>query len=322
MFKRYRSCSVVAVATAVLSMGCGPMDAEQPVEVLGASEQSLGAALFYHDFRGDSGGSNGQCNRGVIVSEGKSLGAWTTRVGIDTDARSGGCSQKLGISDPHGELSGLVISVNFLGQDGFTSGGQCDNPGLRSIPVTTGLAWTSAWGIDTDERPRGCVQSFSLAGRDDVALDVKFEDENFNGQCGNAGLHTITSTRSASIVMDMDARSGGCFQSFRLRKMSCGDNVCDAGESCEADCVRCGDGICNGTETEFTCPWDCAPPPTGYCGDAICEFPEDSFSCPQDCGFPTGGSCGDNVCEFPENQFDCPQDCGLIACLRPPAGCP
>ncbi|NVJ27220.1 MULTISPECIES: hypothetical protein [Myxococcus] len=321
MFRRYKSFSAVIAFATVLSVGCGPMDAEQPVDVPGTGEQSLGAALFYHDFRGDSGGSNSQCNGGTIVSEGKSLGEWTTRVGLDTDGRSGGCAQKLGISDPHGELSGLVISVDFRGEDGFTGGGQCDNPGLRSIPVTTGLAWTSAWGIDTDQRTGGCVQSFSLAGRGDVALDVKFEDENFNGQCGNAGLHTITSTRSASIIMNMDDRRGGCLQSFRLRKMVCGDNVCEFGESCEADCVRCGDGICNGTETESTCPGDCAPPPTGTCGDTLCEFPEDPFSCPMDC-VPTTGYCGDNICDFPESQFNCPVDCGLVTCLLPPTSCP
>jgi hypothetical protein len=296
MFRRYISCSVVIAASAVLSMGCGPSDAEQSVDTLGTSNQALSAALFYHEFRADNGVVNSQCNNGINIYESKHLGEWTTRFKLDTDSRAGGCLQTFGISDPQGELSGLSISVDFHGEDNFTGNAQCDYPGIRWIVPTTSTtpSGVGPWGIDTDQRSRGCVQAFSLLGRSDVALDVKFEDENYNGQCKNTGLHTITSTRSASIIMDMDDRRGGCFQSFRLRMMSCGDNICDPNESCEADCVFCGDGICNGTETELSCMLDCGS---------------------------SSGVCGDGICEGIENELNCPEDCGSVTCLRPPPGC-
>ncbi|MCP3139456.1 hypothetical protein [Pyxidicoccus xibeiensis] len=294
MLKRYISQAAVIAAAAGLSAGCGSVEEEPSADALGTRRDAISSVVFYHDFHADSF-ANGQCNNGINVYEGKGLGEWTTRVDLDTDSRSGGCQQTLGIVDPQGELSGLTILADFQGDGVFSGNGQCGNPGSRLIPVTGSSSPVLApyWGINTDGRSGGCVLSFSLSGRSDVALDVKFEDENYNGQCRNTGLKTVTSTTSASIIMDMDDRSGGCFQSFRLRKMSCGDTICDPGESCEADCVRCGDGICNGSETELSCARDCSP-----------------------------ATCGDGICEPPETRINCRADCGpIVECVRPPPGC-
>ncbi len=46
--------------------------------------------------------------------------------------------------------------------------------------------------------------------------------------------------------------------------------------------IYCGDGICNGNETYYSCPSDCPPPI--YCGDGICNGNETCSTCPGDCG--------------------------------------
>src|SRR5262245_31609159 len=49
----------------------------------------------------------------------------------------------------------------------------------------------------------------------------------------------------------------------------------------------CGDGKCNGTETNDTCESDCPPPPPPpVCGDKKCEGGENYQSCPSDCDPP------------------------------------
>ena len=299
MFKRYFPTATAFAAAALLSTGCGPVDESAEVEPLGMRADGLSSAQFWHDLRAYSG-TSGQCNSGVNITEGKYLGQWTTRMRIDTDSRAGGCYQKFSIVDPAGELSGLVLNVDFHGQANTSGDGQCDFPGVYQIPVGSSVAWSTQYGIDTNENPGGCVQAFSLSGRGDVALDVKFEDDGYNGQCDKAGTHTVTQNNARSIVFDMDDRGGGCFLSYRLRKMVCGDNVCDPGEYCEADCMECGDLECNYSETPATCLNDCI-----QCDDGYCSPVESRLSCPNDCA---GSTCGNGLCD-PEDRFECPEDC-------------
>jgi hypothetical protein len=81
---------------------------------------------------------------------------------------------------------------------------------------------------------------------------------------------------------------------------------------CVALCTlpgACGDGLCNGSETQYTCPTDCGyPPPNPYCGDGVCNNGETQYSCPSDCG-SSGPVCGDGICSSGESLC-CPSDCG------------
>jgi hypothetical protein len=297
VFKRYFPTAAAFAAAALLSSGCGPVE-EMETDTLGTREDGLTSAQFWHDLRAYSG-TSGQCNSGVNITEGAFLGNWTSRMRIDTDSRAGGCYQKFSIYDPAGELSGLQLSVDFHGQANLSGYGQCDFPGVYSIPVGTAVSWSSVYGIDTNSDPGGCVQAFSLAGRSDVAFDIKYEDDGFNGQCDKTGVHTVTAASSKSIVFDMDDRGGGCFVSYRLRKIACGDAVCDPGESCIADCDICGDGVCSPHEQAYgTCQDDCTTCGDGYCGS--------NESCASDCG----PECGNGICEIGESQFSCSIDCG------------
>ncbi len=84
------------------------------------------------------------------------------------------------------------------------------------------------------------------------------------------------------------------------------------------ECVACGDGWCNGGETNATCPSDCPV----LCGDARCEGSETLATCPQDCAV-----CGDGTCTAvagetaytcptwaPPTNGDCPATATPIAC--------
>lgn len=302
MFKRYFPTATAFAAAALLSTGCGPVDENAEVDHLGIREDGLTSAQFWHDLRHYTSTSN-QCNNGVNISEGKYLGDWTTRVRLDTDSRAGGCYQKFSIVDPAGELSNLQLTVDFHGQANLSGYGQCDFPGIYNIPRGSSVAWSTQYGIDTNEEPGGCVQAFSLSGRTDVAFDIKYEDEGNNGQCDKVGTHTVYPNTTKSIVFDMDDRGGGCFVSYRLRKMTCGDNICDQNEYCEADCMRCGDGVCNYSETVDTCLNDCTP-----CGDGYCGPWESPYTCSEDCS-----TCGNGICD-PEDRFNCPEECSIGGC--------
>jgi hypothetical protein len=121
----------------------------------------------------------------------------------------------------------------------------------------------------------------------------------------------------------------------------CGDEFCQAGETCETcedDCgacpVTCGDDVCEEpiedcdscpddcecgpcndicepfSDCDF-CPTDCDPDVCGisFCGDGFCDidFGECDF-CPEDCE-GVCGSCGDGTCTFDEDCSSCPDDC-------------
>jgi hypothetical protein len=110
----------------------------------------------------------------------------------------------------------------------------------------------------------------------------------------------------------------------------CGDGVCDGDETetnCPQDCgvTECGDGVCDGDETETNCPQDCG---VTECGDGVCGDDENPYTCPQDCEVLTCGNgvceageetsclqdctaphCGNGVCESHENPATCPSDC-------------
>lgn len=170
------------------------------------------SVMFLENFVAN--GDAGQCG-GATGFQIAPMGTWTSNIVIDADGRSGWCEQNLGVYDPTRLLSGLSLSMNFFGNG---DANQCKFSGLHTIPVDSSQ-WplSSAIGIDTDNRPGGCWQVFSMSGRSDVVLDVEFL-ANGNAQCGNTGSFTLAQNGSLSFLIDTDNRAGGCTQRFRLRR--------------------------------------------------------------------------------------------------------
>jgi Subtilase family len=137
----------------------------------------------------------------------------------------------------------------------------------------------------------------------------------------------------------------------------CGDGVCSAsGEdisTCAVDCDTCGNAVCDAGESQCSCPADCGAAPgsetgtcddgndndcdglvdcddpdcsedpacavSASCGDGVCSGAaggEDCYSCGTDCPSRLSGKrssrycCGDGVCSSAENSAICPVDCG------------
>lgn len=98
----------------------------------------------------------------------------------------------------------------------------------------------------------------------------------------------------------------------RLGCAGCGDNLCNAGETCDdcpEDCGQCcGNTVCEPQYGEDcgTCEGDCG----ACCGNGTCEAArgEDCGTCAADCG----QCCGNGVCEpgRSETCSTCAADCG------------
>lgn len=73
---------------------------------------------------------------------------------------------------------------------------------------------------------------------------------------------------------------------------SCGNGLCESGESCSTcpgdcgSCSWCGNGLCESGETCSTCASDCGPCPRFCDNDGICEVGEDPDFCADCCGGP------------------------------------
>ncbi|MEK6902386.1 MAG: hypothetical protein AABX02_02240, partial [archaeon] len=75
----------------------------------------------------------------------------------------------------------------------------------------------------------------------------------------------------------------------------------------------CGDKICTGAETAYSCPGDCKS--LNLCGNKICDASagESMNNCSMDCTFDTANECGNGYCDylFGEGSYSCPTDCNL-----------
>lgn len=54
------------------------------------------------------------------------------------------------------------------------------------------------------------------------------------------------------------------------------------------------------------------PPPTSVCGNGICESSETEESCPADCKITLPSACGNGICESDETVKSCPEDCHIL----------
>ncbi len=102
----------------------------------------------------------------------------------------------------------------------------------------------------------------------------------------------------------------------------CGDKICSGAEtaySCPADCKSlnlCGNKICDASSGESmnNCPADCTFDTAKECGNGSCDYiwGEGLNSCPTDCKLAT--VCGNQACELGETMTSCPSDCTAGKC--------
>ena len=83
-----------------------------------------------------------------------------------------------------------------------------------------------------------------------------------------------------------------------------GATTCNSAFKCVTSGAVCGNGTCESSESNATCPSDC--PATQACGDLVCQSGETTVNCPFDC--PPSG-CNNGTCASTENATTCPQDC-------------
>lgn len=123
----------------------------------------------------------------------------------------------------------------------------------------------------------------------------------------------VPDNNNQALALGMCMLSKGCVPSQPTGPV-CGDGQCEGDETnttCAKDCPatgpKCGDGKCDAGETTASCAKDC--PATGpKCGDGKCDPNENIEMCPQDCK-ATGPVCGNGKCESGETTSSCSKDC-------------
>jgi hypothetical protein len=111
----------------------------------------------------------------------------------------------------------------------------------------------------------------------------------------------------------VDGKTGCCCRKVQTGQ-TCGDGVCDIGETpanCNKDCgdipdYVCGNGFCEPYESSETCLADCPVPTvsTPLCNNnGVCETGEKAIACSKDC------KCGDGLCDPSETAGTCAKDC-------------
>jgi hypothetical protein len=138
--------------------------------------------------------------------------------------------------------------------------------------------------------------------------------------CGNGTCEAGDGENCLNCPTDCDGRTGG----KKSNRFCCGTGDSYAPDGCDAQCgscttasatTCCGDAFCGGSESSFSCEWDCGEP--AVCGDGTCDIGEDSCSCAADCGAPpaTETSCTDGI----SNDCDGDIDCDDADCSADPA---
>jgi hypothetical protein len=147
---------------------------------------------------------------------------WTIPIRFDTDNRSGGCQLAFGISDPQLSLGGLTLTYQWQVIPGSDSR-QCGNQGTFQMPMTSYRVFGTPIVVDTDDKSGGCNLTFTMSGRNDVALDIQFWPDGDAGQCLNylpqGQYRTVRAGTPVTIGINTDGRSGGCQFSLRLRRI-------------------------------------------------------------------------------------------------------
>jgi hypothetical protein len=145
-----------------------------------------------------------------------------------------------------------------------------------------------------------------------------------NPEFGGAGGTGATSTHATG--GSTHATTGASMTSSTSSGGLCGNNVCDASETCQScpgdcTCGGCGDGVCQASESCTTCPDDCKTNCSACNMNGICDAGENSANCPSDCPATTGtmmtGFCNDPCTPGPAQDLNaCSMDPTFGPCVE------
>jgi hypothetical protein len=153
--------------------------------------------------------------------------------------------------------------------------------------------------------------------------------------CGNGVCEAADGEDCLTCAADCAGEQSGdasqlfcCGAGGGVNPVTCADVRCGGASACVSDPAPggkfcCGDGACTpgSPEDGYSCELDCGPPPDPYCGDGICNGAETQCNCAGDCGLPPStevGACSDGVdndCDGFVDGDDVP-DCARACLLR------
>ena len=263
---------------------------------------------------------------GSNISQYRYIATFTNGCSVDTSASTTNCGN--GVCEA-GENA--LTCANDCPQscgDGVCSGTEnastcaADCPQLCGDALCTGseTAYTCANDCPLTPTPISCGGS----ANQNITNTEWYDLYTFNGVAGTVVTITMTGTSgtldpwldlygaSMNLLASDDDSGGGTVARINYTLTATGvytiratrynqntnNNGGEGNYTLTLACVRCGDGVCSGSETNATCPGDCPV----RCGDGVCSAGENVSSCAQDCY-----RCGDGVCTAGyETQYTCP----------------
>ncbi len=113
-----------------------------------------------------------------------------------------------------------------------------------------------------------------------------------------------------------------CYGLYAISNSFMENGVCIAPNDGSFVCSNCGNERCESWENSCNCPKDCKEVSgcvdkcgNGVCDEIVCQgtgcpCSETEKSCPKDCAHSIPICNNDGNCKYPENAYNCPRDCG------------
>lgn len=161
--------------------------------------------------------------------------------------------------------------------------------------------------------PTSRAFEFKASCKPNVGVGGSCRDKDDNILPCATGLYCDFSTGADAKCAKRKSSGADCFTSSECAEgLTCassggggGTQTCQAPKTKGRYCftpAKCGNGDCEPTETQASCPADCGGGSSNDCGDGFCdESMGESITCPDDC-------CGDGSCDLGEDSL-CPDDC-------------
>jgi len=249
---------------------------------------------------------NADCDDGLACNGAETCAAGVCQSGTAINCNDGVACTMDACVDPLGTCSNTPDS----GQ--CNDGNACTTDVCDAVSGCTNTATSPCCGNGTCESGENC----------NTCPGDCFAGTAVNPSCGNGICEAFDRENCKRCPQDCAGTEQGPFccgdGGDGDNPVSCADSRCTAGGfQCidvpgTASC--CGDGICEGSETNANCAADCGPP--AFCGDGFCDPGEDQCNCAADCGAAPAleTSCTDGV----DNDCDGLADCNDADCASDP----